>query len=182
MSAEKSFLRANRNRQMRFLTEYIRGHIGMSSASFQDLLGKLLDSVVISLAKISAQAEVFADQCVLNGFVPPHPADVERAIKMANSAPEAIKEAVVPIIELVERENEKLNFDIDNSAKELPDLTAEDYNTIKKIASRSKNPLNQNVINKIHESIQNLSTRDARNVVRSLIAKGEIKESNEDFN
>ena len=39
-----------------------------------------MDNLAVSLANIGAQSRIFADQCVLKGFVPPHPGDLGRVL------------------------------------------------------------------------------------------------------
>lgn len=48
------------------------------------------------------------------------------------------------------------------------------------IVTKSDNPLSQKTINKIHETHKNISTRDARKIIKALISKGEIQPSGDE--
>lgn len=129
--------------------------------------------MVVSFARISANSEVFSDQCILNGFVPPHPGDVERAIKLANSAKALSKDAIVVMTEPDDDDQDKNNAT--EYSKELPELTEEEMQSIIYMVTKSQSPLSQKTINKVHETFKHISTRDARKIIKSLITKGEIQ-------
>ncbi|OHT08584.1 hypothetical protein TRFO_22848 [Tritrichomonas foetus] len=176
-----------------------------------------MDNTVIQLCKISSSCEIFADQCVLNGYVPPHPGDLQRILNSSgweftqeqsskllqatiskeqsesshdNSPAESLQNAIestspdentngktagevtpeqispIPLIETNIPESE---------IPEAVDISSEDQEVIKSIAEKSNNKLSQFTVNKIHEALPNVSTQNIRNVIRMLIAKGEIQ-------
>lgn len=131
--------------------------------------------MVVSLSRISANSEIFTDQCVLNGFVPPHPGDVERALKLMNSLKVIPKDALTVITEPDEDQNKNKTTNND-----LPEIQEEEMTSIISIVTKSDNPLSQKTINKIHETHKNISTRDARKIIKALISKGEIQPSGDE--
>ena len=48
------------------------------------------------------------------------------------------------------------------------------------IVTKANNPLSQKTINKVHETLKHISTRDARKIIKALISKGEIQLSVEE--
>lgn len=132
--------------------------------------------MVVSLSRISANSEIFADQCVLNGFVPPHPGDVERALKLISNSKIIAKDALNIVTDIDDGNQDKNTTE----SKDLPDLQEEELSSIISIATKSDNPLSQKTINKVHELHKNISTRDARKIIKALISKGEIQVSGDE--
>ena len=151
------------------------------------------------MAKISSACEIFADKCVLNGYVPPHPGDLQRTLKEMNLllAPSVLE--VTPSKNNDENnkntENENVQENITNTepqnstesitptnsndkfntlSESFKNIPAEDLESIKTMAKGQKNALSQFSINKIHEKNPNIATKDIRNYIRFLISQGEI--------
>lgn len=52
----------------------------IDSEKYRDLLGKFLDETAVTMSTLAFQCEQFVLQCEREGFVPPHPGTVQRAL------------------------------------------------------------------------------------------------------
>ena len=117
----------------------------------------------MSLANIGAQSRIFADQCVLKGFVPPHPGDLGRVLGE-------------DVIEKALRKGKDAS-EQDLGVGEAVACTDDERAVIADFLRFAKNPMSQYLINKLHETMPRLPKKEIRNVVRSLISSGEIQGS-----
>lgn len=108
---------------------------------------------------LASQSEAFVDKCVLRGLVPPHPGDLERAlggqVENLDPAPPAIPRAEV-------------------AAERVTEITPEEKQKIVESLRGIKNTLGQYAMTKLHDQIPRIATRDMRNIVRALIASGDV--------
>jgi hypothetical protein len=124
----------------------------------------------VSLSKIASECEQFADQCVVLGFVPPHPGDVQRAIKTAAVADPTPPSTAPPDV-TKPRPSSRI---FSPTSARIPDFSPQEHDIIMGHVIPSKNPLSQHILNRIRERIPGLSVKDIRNYIRLLIQKGEV--------
>ena len=116
--------------------------------------------MIMAWTTLASQSEAFVDKCVLRGLVPPHPGDLERAlggqVENLGPAPPAIPRA-------------------DRPQDPAPtEITPEEKQKIVESLRGIKNTLGQYAMTKLHDQIPRIATRDMRNIVRALIASGDV--------
>ena len=115
--------------------------------------------MIMAWTTLASQSEAFVDKCVLRGLVPPHPGDLERAlggqVENLDPAPPAIPRAEV-------------------AAERVTEITPEEKQKIVESLRGIKNTLGQYAMTKLHDQIPRIATRDMRNIVRALIASGDV--------
>lgn len=123
------------------------------------------------MSKISANSQIFADQCVLNGFTPPHPGDVQRAINMADFAKTLSPNALVAHFS-----DNSAEDTTKNANNEIPKLTSNDIDIIIGIANKTKESSLENLSQEIQQSLPHITINNIENIIQVLVSKGEIKE------
>lgn len=93
--------------------------------------------------------------------MPPHPGDLERALLARGE--QAQQPARIRSDRLLEPTNDR-----------IPEITPEEKTLIVESLRGVRNTLSQYVITKLHDQIPRISTRDMRNIVRSLIMSGDV--------
>jgi hypothetical protein len=114
----------------------------------------------------------------VQGFVPPHPGDVQRAlVATLQSAPATTTpvESILSSLALPDvprpRQSDKI---LEPTSANIPEFSQQEHDCVIAIVSQSKNPLSQHVLNKVREQITGVAVKEIRNYVRMLIQRGEI--------
>jgi hypothetical protein len=102
--------------------------------------------------------------------VPPHPGDVERAIRSTAQADAAAPSGALPDATKPRASNRTSS----PSPTSVPDFTPQEHDVIIGLVAPSKNPLSQYILNKIRDQMPRMSIKHIRNYIRLLIQRGQV--------
>lgn len=116
------------------------------------------------MAKISQACQNFADKCVLNGFVPPHPGDLKRGLKEMNLLliPNDLTVPPQQNNNIINNNDQNINIQ-NNNENENPQDNPESVEIPN--SSEAANPTDtDDNLSSISESISNISTEDLESI------------------